>query len=68
MRLDTIETHKFLPNGIWEEFYCYNNSPTQHKMRITLLFSDNKVSGSGIDDIYRLPLAKKKSRTQHVNF
>tara|TARA_B110000908_G_C10039066_1_gene350952 strand:+ start:122 stop:601 length:480 start_codon:yes stop_codon:yes gene_type:complete len=51
MKLDTKETHKFLPSGIWEGFYCYNNSPTQHKMRITLLFSDNKVSGSGIDDV-----------------
>ena len=51
MKLNTIETHKFLPSGIWEGFYCYNNSPTQHKMHITLLFSDNKVSGSGIDDV-----------------
>lgn len=51
MESNDIETHKFLPSGPWEGFYCYHNSPAQHKMSINLEFVNNKVSGSGIDDI-----------------
>lgn len=51
MESDDIEIHKFLPSGIWEGFYCYHNSPIQHKMSIEIRFAKNKVSGSGIDDI-----------------
>lgn len=51
MKSDNLETHEFLPSGEWEGFYCYNNSPLQHKMSIQLRFSNNKITGSGIDDI-----------------
>ena len=45
------ETHHFLPSGEWEGFYCYSNTPDQHKMSIELSFNNFVVSGSGIDDI-----------------
>lgn len=45
------ETHHLLPSGEWEGFYCYSNSQDQHKMSITLYFSNAIVSGSGIDDV-----------------
>jgi len=45
------ETHHFLPSGEWEGFYCYQNSPQQHKMSIELNFANSIVSGSGTDDI-----------------
>ncbi|WP_010134021.1 hypothetical protein [Ochrovirga pacifica] len=51
MKEENIETHEFLPSGIWEGFYCYNNSPVQHKMSIRLKFIENKVSGNGVDDV-----------------
>lgn len=51
MELNNIETHKFLPTGIWEGFYCYHNSSVQHKMQMTLRFKNNKIYGSGIDDV-----------------
>ncbi|GAA3513588.1 hypothetical protein GCM10022393_29230 [Aquimarina addita] len=51
MNQKDYETHAFLPSGEWEGFYCYNNSPAQHKMDIELSFIDGIVSGSGIDDI-----------------
>ena len=51
MDLEDIETDKYLPSGHWEGFYCYNNSPIQHKMRTNLTFQNNKVTGTGIDDI-----------------
>jgi len=45
------ETHHFLPSGEWEGFYCYSNSPAQHKMSIELNFANSLVSGSGSDDV-----------------
>lgn len=45
------EIHPFLPSGDWTGFYCYHNSPQQHKMSIELTFANLKVKGSGIDDI-----------------
>lgn len=51
MRQKNNETHHFLPSGEWEGFYCYSNSPAQHKMSIELSFKNSIVSGSGIDDI-----------------
>ena len=51
MKPNDIENHKFLPSGYWKGFYCYNNSPVQHKMSISLEFAKNRVSGSGIDDV-----------------
>lgn len=51
MKPDNLETHEFLPSGEWEGFYCYNNSPLQHKMSVQLRFSNNRITGSGVDDI-----------------
>lgn len=51
MKSKNNETHHFLPSGEWEGFYCYSNSPQQHKMSISLNFSNLKVSGSGTDDV-----------------
>jgi hypothetical protein len=51
MKNTNKETHHFLPSGEWEGFYCYSNSPVQHKMRIKLNFSNATVYGSGIDDV-----------------
>lgn len=51
MDSDNLENHKFLPSGPWEGFYCYNDSPAQHKMSIHLKFADNQVFGSGLDDV-----------------
>lgn len=51
METDNLESHKFLPTGQWEGFYCYNDSPAQHRMRTNLRFRNNKVAGTGIDDI-----------------
>ncbi len=51
MNQKNTETHHFLPSGEWEGFYCYGDSPTQHKMAIELSFVDSVVSGSGIDDV-----------------
>lgn len=59
MESDSFESHKFLPSGHWEGFYCYNKSPNQHKMKVNLYFSKNKVSGSGIDDINSFKWAGK---------
>ncbi|QWX84649.1 hypothetical protein H0I23_03105 [Cellulophaga sp. HaHaR_3_176] len=46
-----MESHELLPSGKWEGFYCFQNSPKQHKMAIELLFKNGKVNGSGIDDV-----------------
>ncbi|MFH7002554.1 hypothetical protein [Flavobacterium bizetiae] len=51
MKDNKNETHHFLPSGEWEGFYCYSNSPHQHKMSIELSFTNSIVSGSGIDDV-----------------
>ncbi len=51
MKTEDLETHPFLPSGEWEGFYCYDNTPLQHKMFIELTFKKGKISGSGIDDI-----------------
>ncbi|WP_299679531.1 hypothetical protein [uncultured Tenacibaculum sp.] len=51
MKKENLESHKFLPSGEWEGFYCYSHSPAQHKMTINLTFKKGKVSGSGTDDI-----------------
>lgn len=51
MKDDKKETHHFLPSGEWEGFYCYSNSPHQHKMSIELSFANSIISGSGIDDV-----------------
>ncbi|MFH6950645.1 hypothetical protein ACHRV6_19275 [Flavobacterium sp. FlaQc-51] len=51
MKDDKNESHHFLPSGEWEGFYCYSNSPNQHKMSIELSFANSIVSGSGIDDV-----------------
>ena len=45
------ETHQYLPSGEWEGFYCYGNTPEQHKMVIELNFKNGVVSGSGTDDV-----------------
>ncbi|TDP01355.1 hypothetical protein [Flavobacterium sp. 245] len=51
MKSKDNETHHFLPSGEWEGFYCYSNSPQQHKMSIELVFSNLVVKGSGVDDV-----------------
>ncbi len=51
MKTKNLETHKFLPSGEWEGFYCYTHSTTKHKMAIHLTFKKGKVSGSGTDDV-----------------
>lgn len=45
------EIHRYLPDGEWEGFYCYGNTPEQHKMVIELAFKNGVVSGSGTDDV-----------------
>lgn len=45
------ETHKFLPSGEWEGFYCYKNSSQQYKMESHLNFKKGTISGSGNDDV-----------------
>ena len=45
------ESHPNLPSGEWEGFYCYGNSPEQHKMAIALTFQNGVVTGSGTDDV-----------------
>ncbi|MET3019201.1 hypothetical protein [Flavobacterium hydatis] len=51
MKDNKNETHHFLPSGEWEGFYCYSNSPAQHKMSIELNFVNSIISGSGVDDV-----------------
>ncbi len=51
MKKEDLETHQFLPSGEWEGFYCYNDTPAQHKMFIELTFKEGKISGSGTDDV-----------------
>jgi hypothetical protein len=51
MKPKNNETHHFLPSGEWEGFYCYSNSPSQHKMSIELKFANSVISGSGVDDV-----------------
>jgi hypothetical protein len=51
MKQKNNETHHFLPSGEWEGFYCYSNSPAQHKMSIDLNFANSVISGSGVDDV-----------------
>ncbi|WP_299839280.1 hypothetical protein [uncultured Tenacibaculum sp.] len=51
MKKENLESHKFLPSGEWEGFYCYSHSPAQHKMFIELSFKKGKIFGSGTDDI-----------------
>ncbi|MBT34366.1 MAG: hypothetical protein CMO01_32275 [Thalassobius sp.] len=51
MDTQNTESHHLLPSGEWEGFYCYSNSPEQHKMAIELSFSNKVVSGSGEDDV-----------------
>ncbi|WP_062061417.1 hypothetical protein [Aquimarina longa] len=51
IKSQNTETHHFFPSGHWEGFYCYSDSPKQHKMAIELCFTNNTISGSGIDDV-----------------
>lgn len=51
MDIQHLETHEYLPSGLWEGFYCYDSWPTQHKMQTELTFENNCVKGSGLDDI-----------------
>lgn len=49
--MDNLETHKLLPSGEWEGFYCYLGEAEQHKMSTELTFSNGKIEGIGMDDI-----------------
>lgn len=47
------EDHPLFPSGEWEGFYTYamGARADQHKMHFLLSFKENKVSGSGADDV-----------------
>jgi hypothetical protein len=47
------EDHPLFPSGEWEGFYTYamGSQADQHKMHFLLSFKDNRVSGSGADDV-----------------
>jgi len=45
------ESNPYLPSGWWDGFYCYDQSPRQHKMSSELFFSRGRVTGSGSDDV-----------------
>ena len=49
----TKETHPLFPSGDWEGFYTYRQGPSaaQHKMGFYLDFANNKVKGTGSDDV-----------------
>lgn len=51
MKNKNDETHRFLPSGEWEGFYCYNNSRKHHKILIQLHFANSIVSGFEVDII-----------------
>ncbi|SDL36969.1 hypothetical protein SAMN05421823_105319 [Catalinimonas alkaloidigena] len=61
MASNDTEMHPYLPSGEWEGFYCYGDSPKQHKMAIELRFAEGVVSGSGVDDV--APFAWKGTYT-----
>ncbi|MCV6628346.1 MAG: hypothetical protein OIF50_00650 [Flavobacteriaceae bacterium] len=48
---EALETHPLLPSGSWKGFYCYQSDPTQHHMQTVLQFGQQKIFGSGQDDI-----------------